>query len=109
MHVENNARTVGSASPGKTQSARVLFMERALKLQAPLRGLPWALMICGSSSDLKGSGKRLGKVSEVESTLRIELTPSDVCAIVDFAIQHGLVNTIPNLDPLPKAAPDLSA
>lgn len=103
MFVEIHTFATEGRSHGKTQSARVWDLGQALKLHVPYKGKigspPWALTISGSNTDLVGTGERGGKVVEFKSNLLIEFTPADVRALVEFAIQNGLLQMVPNPDP----------
>lgn len=103
MYVEIHAKNTDGVSRGKKQWAMIHRMASALKLHIPYErpggGLPWAITVQGTSSTVHGNGARLGKPVEIESHVLIELSPADVGAIVDFALQHGLVRIEPNPAP----------
>lgn len=98
MLVKIKSKTVDSESSGKTLWV-LHWPEDSLKLHVPFKGgigsCPWAVTISGTNVRDHGTGQRGGDRKEVESQLMIELSPTDIASIVNFAIMNGLVQVSP--------------
>lgn len=104
MYAEIKSTALDSKSGGKTQWALVFDLSAALKLHSPFSGSigkqPWAITIGGTSVHEYGTGARGGARKEVRADLRIELSPSDVAGIMNFAIANGLLQVSPATVPV---------